>query len=71
MTIYASKAGETLDLIVFKFYGKTEGFFEACLRENRHLNHLPAILPSGIEICLPNLKHELQEASNSEVTLWD
>ncbi|MBR3940364.1 MAG: tail protein X, partial [Bacteroidales bacterium] len=46
MTIYISKDGETLDYIVWRHYGKTDGILEQVLTQNRHLAKYGAILPA-------------------------
>jgi len=67
MSLYITKDGDTLDYIVWKYYGKTDGILEQVLVINRHLAQYEAVLPAGVEITLP----EITPPSNSnKVKLW-
>lgn len=67
MTIYISKDGETLDHIVWRHYGKTDGILEQVLTQNRHLAKYGAILPAGIKITLPDI---IQDTNKNKIKLW-
>ena len=67
MTIYTSKDGETLDYIVWRHYGKTDGILEQVLTQNRPLAKYGAILPAGIKITLPDI---IQDTNKNKIKLW-
>ncbi|WPZ28987.1 tail protein X [Sulfitobacter sp. OXR-159] len=65
---YQSKEGDTVDLIVWKHYGRqSDGLVEAVLAANRGLAALGPILPLGTKVVLPPAEEpRAQEA----VRLW-
>ncbi len=67
MAEYITKDGETLDYIVWKHYGKTDGILERVLVANRHLARYDAVLPAGVEITLPEIA---QPSNNNKIKLW-
>ncbi len=67
MITYATKDGDVLDAICFKYYGSTSGVVEKVLEENRHLAELGAIFAAGVKIILPDLT---QEEETESVKLW-
>jgi len=68
-TIYTTAQGEMVDAICRREYGGESGYVEQVLDANPGLAALPAPLPAGTEIALPDL------AKASEVvpvvSLWD
>lgn len=66
-TIYAAQ-GDTLDLICFQFYGRTQGVVEQVLEHNPGLASLGPILPHGTTVTLPDISTQPQQ---STVPLWD
>lgn len=67
MTIYSSKDGETLDYIVWRHYGKTDGILEQVLTQNRHLASFGPILPAGVKITLPDI---IQDTKKQKIKMW-
>ncbi len=67
MSQYITKDGETLDYIVWKHYGKTDGILEQVLVINRHLARFDAVLPAGVVITLPEIT---QPSNNNKIKLW-
>ena len=67
-SIYRTLKGETIDLICWRNYGKTEGVVEMVLEANRGLADYGAILPDGIDIYLPD---DRSEAASEGFSLWD
>ncbi|KGB03060.1 phage Tail Protein X family protein [Enterobacteriaceae bacterium ATCC 29904] len=47
--------GDTLDAICARYYGRTEGAFEAVLDANPGLAELGAILPHGTAVEMPDV----------------
>ncbi|MBJ9370556.1 tail protein X [Acinetobacter sp. TGL-Y2] len=64
-----SVQGDTLDLICWRYYGRTAGTFEAVLTVNPHLSEQDPILELGTEIILPEIT--LQEQVTKTINLWD
>lgn len=67
MAEYITKDGETLDYIVWKYYGKTDGILERVLVINRHLARFDAVLPAGVVITLPEIT---QPSNSNKIKLW-
>ncbi len=67
MITYATKDGDVLDAICWKYYGSTTGVVEKVLEANRHLAELGAIFSAGVKIVLPDLTPEEETES---VKLW-
>lgn len=63
-----SQQGDALDLVCYRFYGHTNTV-EAVLEINPTLSFLPAILPTGTVINLPDLKQEAAQLDT--IQLWD
>jgi phage tail protein X len=55
MQIYTSIAGDMVDLICRRHFGDESGFVAQVLAANAGLAALGPVLPSGIEIELPDL----------------
>lgn len=66
---YKTRAGDMLDEICFRFYGRQSGAVEAVLAANRDLADIGPVLPVGLTITLPELTAPVQEAQ--PVRLWD
>ncbi|MCX4026939.1 tail protein X [Endozoicomonas sp. SM1973] len=64
-TVYRTKDGDTLDWICKQYYGD-EAFVLQVLDANPRLVEKGPVLPSGIEIDLPELKSKAQVAES----LW-
>ncbi|HEI6852533.1 TPA: tail protein X [Yersinia enterocolitica] len=60
--------GDTLDVLCFRHYGRTEGVVERVLAANLGLAELGVILPHGTGIALPAINTAPQRES---VNLWD
>lgn len=50
-----TRQGDVVDKIALEVYGRTEGATEAVLAANPHLAALPARLPAGVVVNLPEL----------------
>lgn len=65
---YTSRDGDTVDLICWKHYGKTDTTTELVYKNNPHLAKLDVVLPLGTNIYLP----DFQEVKVTQfVELWD
>jgi phage tail protein X len=65
---YISKAGETVDYIVFKYYGSTDNLnVENVLLANPKLADYGAALPAGVTITLPDLPAPI---ATTGIRLW-
>lgn len=62
--------GDTVDLICYRYYGKTQGVTEAVLSANRGLADQGPMLPEGLQILLPDYD-TTQPAAAEMVQLWD
>lgn len=63
-----SREGDRIDRIALEVYGRTAGTTEAILDANPGLETMPALLPAGIEIVLPEV---VAEPVKPTVRLWD
>jgi len=68
MTSIISRAGDTVDAICYRHYGKTASVTEAVYASNAGLAEKGLILPPGISISLPEVQAETTQKS---VNLWD
>lgn len=59
---------EMIDLIVWRFYGRTAGLVEAVLEANPGLADLAPFLPLGQPVFLPDVPKQTQ--SKTVVQLW-
>jgi phage tail protein X len=67
-TTYTSVAGDTADLIAWRYYGGLDGRqAEQLLAANPGLAELGAVLPAGVVITLPDLA---ATATTQGVRLW-
>lgn len=62
--------GETISHIAYRVYGSSRGRVEAILAHNPGLSRLPAMLPMGTVIRLPE-KQEMQAPVLPALNLWD
>ena len=69
MDVRASQ-GDTLDLLCFRYYGRTASVVEAALNANPGLADLGAVLPAGTLLTLPDAAKTMQ-ASIEQVQLWN
>lgn len=65
-----TQQGDTVDLVCHRFYGRTADIVEAVLIANPKLTFLPAILPVGTVIEMPDLTHSAAQ-NTSQIQLWD
>lgn len=63
-----AQQGDTLDEICARYYGRTEGVFEAVLAANPGLAELGAVLPYGTAIELPDVQ---ASAVAETINLWE
>lgn len=68
MNTYASKQGDTLDLVCYKYYQQQTDVIEQVLAVNQHLVDLPMILPVGTIINLPTTI--VNKQTSKRVALW-
>lgn len=69
MQVVKSVQGDTVDLICWRYYGRTAGVLEQVLSSNRGLAALGPVLPMGTMITLPD--QPVQAGSKQIVQLWD
>ncbi len=67
--VVKSLQGDTVDLICWRYYGRTAGVLEQVLDSNRGLAALGPVLPMGTMITLPD--QPVQAGSKQIVQLWD
>ena len=65
---FTTRQGDVLDQIALRAYGRTGEATEALLAANPHLAGLPARLPAGVEVVLPELAETVTKPT---VRLWD
>lgn len=66
---YTTKAGDTVDFIAWKYYGRQDNrIVERLLDENPGLAGIGPILPQNLLITLPDLPVPAQQQG---VRLWD
>lgn len=65
-----SQQGDSLDALVFRYLGASNGYVEQTLALNPDLSAFGAILPSGTIVELPPV---MQAAATSQdsISLWD
>lgn len=61
--------GDTIDLICWRYYGRTAGIVEAVLEANPLLSEQEPILELGTRIFLPDLP--AQQQVQQTISLWD
>lgn len=63
-----SVQGDTIDMICFRYYGKTAGVTEQVIEANPKLIDIGPILPNGTEVYLPE---QTATAERTMISLWD
>lgn len=67
MIIY-SMQHETVDEIAYRLFGRTKGLVEIIYNNNPKLCQLPAKLPLGTQVIIPDV---VPQAQQKKVKLWD
>lgn len=67
MIIYA-RQNETVDEIAYRLFGHTKGLVEIIYNNNPKLCQLPAKLPLGTQLTIPDV---MPQAEKKQVKLWD
>lgn len=71
MRTYSTIDGDTVDLAVWRHYGRqSPALLRAVFAENPGLSLLPAMLPPGTQIVMPSAPTE-PAVSQSGGALWD
>lgn len=65
----ASQQGDTVDLLVYRHFGRTAGLVEVVLELNPGLADLGPVLPLGTVVELPTAQAE--QTSKKLIQLWD
>lgn len=63
-----SVQGDTIDLICYRYYGRTAGVTEQVIEANPQLVNIGAVLPNGTEIELPE---QTATPKKTMISLWD
>lgn len=63
-----SVQGDTIDLICYRYYGKTAGVTEQVIEANPALVNIGPELPNGTEVYLPE---QTATAEKTTISLWD
>lgn len=66
-TVYRTLAGDVLDWICWRYYGRQSGAVEAVLAANVGLAERGAVYPAGVVITLPALAEPVSQPTR----LWD
>lgn len=64
-----AKQNDTLDLICWRVFGKTNGIVEEVIKLNPHVTKTGCILPIGTAITLPNQVVSIEQVKM--INLWD
>ncbi|OTQ74086.1 MULTISPECIES: tail protein X [unclassified Gilliamella] len=67
MIVYTMQ-NESIDALAYRVFGKTAGIVEIIYQNNPKLCELPAILPMGIEV---NVPESVPEKNSNSINLWD
>ncbi|MCO6549565.1 MULTISPECIES: tail protein X [unclassified Gilliamella] len=67
MIIYAMQ-NETVDALAYRIFGKTKGIVEIIYQNNPMLCELPAMLPMGTAL---NVPETVPEPEKKRLNLWD
>lgn len=68
MIYYRSKEGDTVDRIVWHYYGRQDnGIFERVLEANPGIADQGPVLPEGLRVKLPKIE---TDQSTDSVRLW-
>ncbi len=60
--------GDTIDLICYRYYGKTAGVTEQVIEANPALVNIGPVLPNGTDVYLPE---QTATAEKTTISLWD
>lgn len=60
--------GDTVDLLCWRYYGRTAGVTEAVLEANPGLAEHGPVLPNGLEVELPD---QPTQPAATRLQLWD
>lgn len=63
-----SVQGDTIDLICYRYYGRTAGVTEQVIEANPQLVDIGPVLPNGTEIELPE---QTATPEKTMISLWD
>ena len=63
-----SVQGDTIDLICYRYYGRTAGVTEQVIEANPHLVNIGVVLPNGTELELPE---QTATPEKTMISLWD
>ncbi len=66
---YITSQGDELDMICFRYYGRTQGTVEVVLEANRDLANRMHYLEEGIRITLPHIASPAQVSR--AIRLWN
>lgn len=69
MAVYRTRAGDVLDELCWRHYGRRAGAVEAVLEANPGLADHGPILPADLRLDLPNLPAD--RAAPAPVQLWE
>ena len=69
MKTVKSVQGDTIDLICWRYYGRTAGVTETVLESNPPLAEQGPILVLGTEVVLPDIP--AQQQMTKTINLWD
>ncbi|KES19034.1 P2-like prophage tail protein X [Gilliamella apicola SCGC AB-598-I20] len=67
MIVYTMQ-NETIDALAYRVFGRTAGIVEIIYQNNPKLCELPAILPMGTEVNVPEM---VVEKTKNTINLWD
>lgn len=70
MNTVISREGDTISGIAYGYYGSSAGQVERILEANPKLAYLPAVLPAGVSVNLPEKEQEQIETVKT-VNFWD
>ena len=65
---YVTRQFDEIDLICWRYYGRTQQTVEAVMEVNRNLADLLPILPEGLTIELPDLP---EPETTTTLRIWD
>ncbi|MDP3579150.1 tail protein X [Methyloversatilis sp.] len=61
--------GDTVDLVCWRFYGRTTGVTEQVLEANRGLAQLGPVLPAGTAVVMPSIA--VAPETQQRLQLWN
>lgn len=69
MNVMTTIQNDTIDLVCWRFYGRTAGVTEQVLQANPQISSCDVILPVGTTINLPDIIDNQQ--NKATIQLWD